>query len=477
MNRHSMGVVWKVGLTAWLILALMSPARGGAAQEKEGVKAAGPEVQEEAAEKKPEKPPEKKPPELPGYLAEPKAAAQPPTTLEIGALTGILAPYGYSTGLDTLTRGWQSHRLGPVRFFPFLEFEETYRSNIYGTTGNKKADFINGVNPGMRFELPLAQRHKISLGYLGNYYFYSTFDQNNHYDHNLNLDAAFNFPQGLALRGGSTLRIATEDRTATNGYQRDYNRVTPYFQAAYKMADRWKIETNYQEDSLIFLKKRDWPSDFNAHNAAATLFYKFWPKTAVMWQYIFTYRQHPHNYLSDNYIHTPLMGLSFDPTAKISGTLKFGYTFQQFEHSVPNRSKSDGDFSLSIQTQYRYSRYTNFNLVAQRAIQEDPDSANNSYVNTGFLFSISHLWHYFNIASYANFAYYNNRYVSIQPEGLLGILKRRIDNIYSAGCGLSVPLTKYFKAKVEYVYYNRGSNFYNINYNDHRVIFGVQASY
>jgi len=456
---------------------LTAPVTGGG-QEGEETKPAGPEVKEEAApEKKPEKPPEKKPPELPGYLAESKAPAQPPTTLEIGALTGILAPYGYSGGLDTLARGWQSHRLGPIRYSPFLEIQETFRSNIYGTTADKKADFITSVNPAMRFELPLAQRHKLSFGYLGNYYFYNIFDTNNHYDHTLNLDATFNFPKGLALRGGSSLRLATEDRTATTGTQRDYNRITPYFQAAYKMADRWKVEANYQEDSLHFLKQENRASDYNAHNAAMTLYYKFWPKTAALAQYIFTYRQHPYSRQSDNVIHTPLVGLTFDPTAKISGTLKAGYTFQQFEHSDPDRPISSGGASLSIQAQYRYSRFTDVTLVAQRSIQEDPDTSNNSYINSGFLFTFNHLFHYFKIAAYANFSYYNNRYIAFQTDSVTGLLVRRIDNILSGGGGFTVPITKYLKGRLDYVYYNKGSNFSNVNYNDHRLMLGIQASY
>jgi hypothetical protein len=475
MTRLGKGM-WKAGIILWLMMALMIPARGQA-QEDEKAEPPVPKVQEEAApEKKPEKP-KKKPPEIPGYLAESKATGPPPTTLELGALTGILAPYGYSGGLDTLTRGWQSHRVGPVRVSPFLEIQETFRSNIYGTTGNKKSDFITSVNPAMHFELPLAQRHKLSLGYLGNYYFYSIFDHNDHYDHTLNLDGTFNFPKGLALRGGTTLRLATEDRTATTSTQRDYNRLSPYFQAAYKMADRWKIEANYQEDSLHFLKQENRASDYNAHNAAMTLYYKFWPKTAALVQYIFTYRQHPYSSQSDNVIHTPMVGLSFDPTAKISGTVKVGYTFQEFEHTMADRPTSTGGASLSIQTQYRYSNYTNVTLVAQRAIQEDPDSTNNAYVNSGFAFTFNHLFHQYKIASFAIVSYYNNRYIALQTDPVSGILIRRVDNIISAGAGFTVPITKYFKGRVDYIYMNKGSNFSNVNYNDHRVMFGIQVSY
>jgi hypothetical protein len=477
MTKRIVGM-WKIGLLVWLIVVLIAPVWAWA-QAGEGAKAAIPEVKEEAPpEKKPEKPPEKKPPEMPGYIAGPKVPEQPGTTLEVGPTTGIMAPYGYSGGMDTLARGWQSpHRLGVVRFSPFMEIQQTFNSNIYSTTSDKKSDFITSFNPAMRLELPMAQRHLVSLGYLGNYYAYNRYDQNDHLDHTLNLDGSFNFPQGLALRGGSTIRYATEDRTATTGVQRTYERLSPYFQAAYKMADRWKIEANYQEDSLMFVDPVNQASDYNCHNAAVTLFYKFLPKTAAMAQYIYTYRQHPYSRLSNNVIQTPMLGLTFDPTAKISGTLKVGYTFQQFDFNMPGRTNSSGDASLSIQTLYRYSQYTNVTLVAQRAIQEDPDSNNNSYVNSGFFLTYNHLFHYLQIASYANVSYYNNRYLALQQDPVTGIFIHRTDNIISLGGGFTVPITKYFKGRLDYTYYNKGSDMSNVNYNVHKIMVGVQVSY
>ena len=60
---------------------------------------------------------------------------------------------------------------------------------------------------------------------------------------------------------GAAYRNATEEASLlqvgpvfTLGQQRVYNRVTPYFQAAYKMADLWRLETNYQFDSLSYVK-------------------------------------------------------------------------------------------------------------------------------------------------------------------------------------------------------------------------------
>ena len=156
-----------------------------------------------------------------------------------------------------------AHRLGAVRVSPYLEYDGIFRTNVFQTYADKKSDFVNTINPGIRFELPVAGQHRLSLGYLGNAFIYSRFGELSHFDQNVNADAALNFSK-LSLGVGSAFRAATEEPeppywapTFTIGRERFYYRTTPYFKAAYKMADRWRVEANYQFDDLSFPKKID----------------------------------------------------------------------------------------------------------------------------------------------------------------------------------------------------------------------------
>ena len=65
------------------------------------------------------------------------------------------------------------------------------------------------------------------------------------------------------------------------------------------------------------------------------------------------------------------MGLTWAPTAKLSGTIKFGYTFASYETRVPGRNNNPDSWSLSAQLLYRFSRYTNLSLTAQKSFQQD----------------------------------------------------------------------------------------------------------
>jgi len=459
------------------------------------VKAAEPQpVKPEIPQAEDETTPEKKLPEKPLDLIPQYGPGGTPyadygsTNFGPGPLTGPLAPYGRSAAEDSLLRGWQTHRLGALRVTPYLEYDALYRTNVFQTSNNKKSDFVNTMNPGIRFELPVAGTHRLSLGYLGNYFIYSQYSNISHYDQNVNVDGSFNFNK-LSLRVGNTYRYATEEptlqqtgSTVTQGRQRPYILNTPYFKAIYNMGARWRIEANYQYNYLGYTKALDKVDNSQDHILGATIFYKFWPKTSALFQYIVDIRNHPYDHTKDNVVQTPMAGLTWDATAKLSGTIKAGYTFTSYNSSNPGGFSSSQSFNpngvaLSIQTLYKAGRYTQMSLTAQRALQEDPNSQNNSYFNSGLLFTVSHLWHRFDVTSYLSGSYYNNSYIADNFNPGTTELKKRVDNIIYAGGGLSRPLTRWLKLRLDYVYYNRGSNYNTYPTNEHKVLLGVQSSF
>jgi hypothetical protein len=460
--------VWKTGIALLLGMAILSSGVAwGEGPQPEG--ALTPE-EEGVAERPPEKPPVKPPyPEI--------LPPVPPTTFEVGPTTGILAPYGNPAAEDTLRRGWRSHSLGMVRFSPYLEYDALYRTNIYQTPTDKKAAFVNVINPGLAFEVPLVKRGRISVGYLGNYFFYTPYGNNSHLDHNVNTDAVYNFPWGLNVRVGNTFRSATEERTAETGRLRPYYRVTPYFQAVYKLADRWKIEGNYQFDDLTFAQNIDRINNYQQQTWGTTLYYKFWPKTSALMQYILTYRSYPSISRDNNISHTPLLGLAWDPTSKLSGTIKFGYTFKEYEQNLQTRNNSPQSWILSMQTLYRYSKYTYMSLVAQRSIQEDEDQTNNVFVNSAVFVTLNHTFTRLKLNSYIVLSYSNNAYTQNSFDFYDGEFKRREDNIFSAGGGFSRSVTKWLTARLDYLYSNKSSNFFGFGYNEHKVLLGLQTSF
>jgi hypothetical protein len=470
--------IWNFVAVCLMVLTVLG-SQGVRAAEPQPEQPAPPQTEEEAVPEK--KPPEKPPELLPTYLSLPPYAPYT-TTFAPGPTIGLLAPYGYGAADDTLVRGWQSHSLGPVRVSPYLEYEGIFRTNVFQTYADKKSDFVNTINPGIRFELPVAGQNKLSLGYLGNAFIYSRFGELSHFDQNVNADAALNFSQ-LSVRAGTAFKAGTEEPTATlgstltPGRERFYYLTTPYFQAVYTMSDRWRVEANYQFGDLSFPKSIDRLDDYQYNTFGGTIFYKFLPTTSVLLQYSAVIRNYPFNSPQNSVVHTPMAGLTWDPTAKLSGTVKFGYTITNFNQPLPGTLSSTGGFAMSIQTLYRISRYTQLSLVAQRSLQADVDYADQANYNTGLFLTLSHYWHYFDITSYAGFSYYNNYYLVSTFDPATGQLLKRNDNFYSFGAGLSRPVTRWLRVHLDYLYIDRGSNFTNCAYNEHKVLLGLQSSF
>jgi hypothetical protein len=459
---------WRISLGAVLtsLMVLLNTGLLWGQERYEGMPTEKPAEIKEAPPQKPVTPP--------GYFPG-IPSSTPYGTLDLGPSSGYLAPYGNPAAYDNLGRGWRSHRIGKTVLTPYLEIDGLYDSNINSTPNNKLSDFITVITPGLRAELPIAGRHLLSLGYLGTGFIYSQFGSNTHYDQNMNVDMALKSKGGLTLRFGNTFRLATEVQNSEFSVNRRYFRETPYLNVGYAFADRWKVEGSYQYDMLHFTNNAFEVNDYNAQNLGVSLYYRFLPKTAALVQYIFTYVNYPSANFDNVFGHSPLVGLTWDPTAKLSGTVKFGYTVNEYQTTVPGRNNAPGNFTMSLNLLYRYSRATNLTLTAQRSFQQDLDFQNAAYESTGVWVALNHDWNFFRLTSYVSTFYINNNYLN-PAFNVAEQFQRRLDNIVGVGVGLSRPLTKWLRSRLDYNYSNRSSNFSGYGYNDHRVMFGLQTA-
>lgn len=462
---------WQFGGAILAILLLLS---AGVASGQVSSEAPAPQTEEEVTQKPPEVPPPAPAPLVPSSVLE--TGYVPYNTLTAGPSTGILAPYGNSAATDLLARGWQTHHLGPVLVSPYLEYDGIYRTNVFESPTDKKSDYVNTITDGIQFALPIEGRHQLSFGYLGSAFLYSRYDDQNHYDQNFNADAALNFNR-LNMQFGSALRLATEEENTEITSPRQYDRVTPYYSVAYRFADVWRIEGNYQYDTLIFAKASNQSDNYNDNLMGWTLFYKFLPKTSALLQCSVDWRNHPYYPINDNVTYTPSLGLQWDPTAKINGSVKFGYTVADYNQTLPGRNNTPGGFAFSIQTSYKYSNYTSVSVVAQRSIQENADFSNNGYTDTGFILTLNHLFDFFKVSSYVAIAYYNDNYVGTYPNPGTTSFIGRVDNTISAGAGLSRPITRWLRLRLDYLYNDRSSTLNGQSYNEHLVSVGAQSSF
>ncbi|MBW1991183.1 MAG: outer membrane beta-barrel protein [Deltaproteobacteria bacterium] len=408
--------------------------------------------------------------------------ASPVSNLDLGSLTttsgpitGPLAPYGRAAASEAIWQDWRGHRLGALKAAPFLEYDALYRSNVFRSSTGKQADWVHAVNPGLRLVLPLGP-HRLSLNYLGNYFLFSRFSHLSHDDHNFSATAVLDFPRGLTIRLGYAFRAASEEPSTEHARLRPYRRHTPYVQAVFHPTDKWQVKGFYQFDALEFDKGVDKSSTFREHAGGVMLHYRFWPKTGALIQYIITSRTYPGSPQDDSLVHTPLAGFTWNPTAKLSNTLKFGISLVNYRRKLPGRDNSPEHVILSLQTVYRYGRRTLLTLTVQRSKQDDVDFGNRPFWHTGIFLALKHEWHYFRLTTYATFSFINNSYLNRAWEAASGTFKRREDNIFYVGAGLSRPLNRWLRLRLDWRYLDDSSNFSGFSYTDHQVLAGLKTA-
>jgi len=247
--------------------------------------------------------------------------------------------------------------------------------------------------------------------------------------------------------------------------------------AAYNFADKWKIQTIYTYDIWQYDDSIDKFNNYREHSAGAYLFYKFWPKTSAFVGYGFSSRDYPSSPADNNTMHTPFVGLTWDPTSKLTGMIKFGYTFQNYVNGVSDRNNAPNSWAASVGTIYRFSRYTNLNVSLQRSIQQNLSFNNDAYKSTGVWVSLNHDWAALQMASYLSFSYSNGAYIGDSLDPSNGQFKTRNDNTMTFGAGVSRPVTRWARVRLDYSYINNASNFFIYEYNEHRVLLGLQLSF
>jgi len=89
---------------------------------------------------------------------------------------------------------------------------------------------------------------------------------------------------------------------------------------------------------------------------------------------------------------------------------------------------------------------------------------------------LKHEWHYFRLTTYATFSFINNSYLNRAWEAASGTFKRREDNIFYVGAGLSRPLNRWLRLRLDWRYLDDSSNFSGFSYTDHQVLAGLKTA-
>ena len=308
------------------------------------------------------------------------AQPQPPTGVRASAgasnapaLTQLKAPTGGKI------------MVGPLEVHPSLAFTETYSDNIYSSYDNKdkESDFITTLSPGLSFVLPM-RRHSLEVGYQANINWYADNNETDYTDHLVGGALNLDFPGGLIITLSDYYSIATTPRKwkdqpgitgAADAYrdkESDINDLNAMVR--YNFADRWAISARYNNYNVEYDEVYDDGGSYNRDLGGGSIFYRFTAKTEALVEYSYSEVDYDTSNTDDNSNQMAYVGLSFDPTAKLNGYLKLGWTEKDYDQTVAGRDDKLDAFSSLVDLRYNLSSYNQLSLKVTRVIEEDIDT-------------------------------------------------------------------------------------------------------
>lgn len=265
-------------------------------------------------------------------------------------------------------------------FTPTLKLEERYDSNIHETNKSRKSSWVTAVQPSFTLGLDRA-KSAYQLNYTLDSQNYHSSNSSSHINHHLTADSGFEFNarNRLILNAGyhQLESTATEDLSARGDFKNDKwntkNIGGMYTFGAREARTQIEAGANYEElrydnsrnnakgERLNKDKERD------AASGRLTGFYEIAPKTKLLLEGRYTDYDYKSDSKRDSKNKAVLAGVTWEATAKTTGTVKIGREKKDYKNSV-YKNKSMGMWEAGID--WAPLTYSTFSLKTRRGFDE-----------------------------------------------------------------------------------------------------------
>lgn len=347
-------------------------------------------------------------------------------------------------------------------FTPTLEVSERHDDNFRAVEDNEESSWITSVTP--TFVLGAEGRksaYQLSYSAVSDTFHSSHKDNNT--DHHVNADAGYEFDSRNRLKLNAGFHkiedTASEDQNVENDKYTTSNVGGVYSFGAQTARNQIDFGANYQElryqnsDNLNADKERD----TTALNTI--LYHAVAPKTRALVEA----RHTDYDYVSNTRLNSNnvalLAGLTWDATAKTTGTVKFGGEKKRFDDSSID-DESGGMWEVGVKWSPR--TYSTFGLNTRRALDEGDNGAS-SIESQSTTLSWDHEW-MDRLSSTVSYTYSDQDYQDIT----------RNDKIDTFGVGLTYEMRRWLDLGVGYKYSENDSDAVGESYE--RNIFSISAT-
>lgn len=297
----------------------------------------------------------------------------------------VAAAAGLSTSAFALDP--QSIRVSDgVVFTPTLKFAESYDDNIHATKNDRKSSYVTTLEPSFTLGLDRA-KSAYQLQYRLSSNFYQASSHSDHTDHHLTADTGFEFNSRNRLRlnaGYHKLQDTATDDSFLRASNKNEKWNTKNIGGVYTFGARTartQVDFGLNYDELRYDNStKDLAGERinkgNERDAAAgrlTGYYEVAPKTKLLLEGRYTDYDYKSNDARDSKNKALLAGVTWEATAKTTGTVKVGREKKDYKNSY-YKDKSTGMWEAGVE--WAPLTYSTFNLKTRRGFDESSDYAN-----------------------------------------------------------------------------------------------------
>lgn len=377
------------------------------------------------------------------------------------SLLGLLLLAPLPAAAVDLNAIWPDLGLPGFKVTPFLTERVDYESNVFQAHSGAKDDGISKTIPGFLLELPLG-RHKLDLGFRTEIlrYFNLSSQDTEHYF--VLGDLLLDFPGGLK----TTLRedfARTSDPPGTELTGRigsDTNVLGPTIE--YRIAQRFSMGFDYVWTHVRFDQNTGVETlDRDEHAFGLTGFYKVQPKTDLLLNVGYGFKNFDNNSQRDVNRYFVLVGVRGQITSRLTSTFRLGYEVRDPEHG------DVGGYSGMIaggDVVWRPTERTRISLITDRSVQESIFQTNFAYVTSQATISAEHFLTPKLLLSARIYAGVSDYFEKAQKTN--NIFGWRQDFVSGLGLGVEYTIQKWLAVGADYTHSRRDSNFDNFDFKD-----------
>ena len=359
---------------------------------------------------------------------------------------------------------------GRIRLTPKLTVAEEYSDNVFLTEKDEENEYITKISPELTVDFAFAPRSILSLNYNGDFRLYSEYDNFRDAHHQGGLSWKGTTPKGSTFELGTKVQDSAFQPYSEEDRAKDFVKWDGFADTLLKLGSFTELGLRYDHSSRRFDKSRNTIDEYDRDGITLDIFFPKFPFTALLLEYSFFHQNNNDlgELSTDMDTHTVFVGAQWEPTAKLSGTLKVGYTQTDLEEV-----NDFSGFATDTELTYRFSDITSVKLSANRMLSRSTRAGRETgsyYVSTGGTLSATHhRWDPLTVT--LDFSYTN---YDFRQQGPLE--EDREDDLFRAGLSAEYLVTDWLSVDLSYKYRRNDSDFETVDYRENRVQAGFSLS-